>query len=288
MSNSKGTIIAAVIGAVATLLAAFFSANYGEQKMQKNLQNSIDKVTGDNNTININNIDDFIKDYQNTKVSNDRYAKQLEESEKELEDIKKQVGDVPDFKFKDLKLTIDGEEMPFDSTNSMVTIDGRDYFDKNFVDSLLGGNRELTIKENNAYIGRVIKDKVNLADKWLVDSTPGGYVEFQDSVTDSFGNMCANAIKFDGENSYAVFNLEEGYSLFKCRIALMEDVDSDINEQVIIKADNKVVYKSPSLNKTKKPFVKADIPIKNCSLLTIEFHSDGYGKGIISDASVYN
>lgn len=284
-NENKGTIIAAVIGAIATILAAFIASGYEQQKIQKSLQNSIGKVTGDNNTITINNIDDFIKDYQNKLTSNDRYAKQLEETTKELEEAKKQIVSNPILKFKDLQLTIDGEEIPIDSSKSMVTIDGRDYLDKSFVDNLLGKNRELTIKENGAYIGKVIHDKMNLTDKWLVDSDA---VDFSDSITDSFGNLCSDAIQFSSENSYAVFNLDEGYTLFKCRIGLSNEAYSDVTEQIVIKADDKTVYTSPTLKKTKKPFIKADIPIKNCSLLTIECHSNGYGHCIISDASVYN
>lgn len=284
-SKNKGTIIAATIGAIATILAAIISSNYQQKKMQTILQNSIEKVTGDNNTININSVDDFIKDYQKVLTSNDRYAQQLEDTSKELEETKKQIVDTPLLNFKDLQLTIDGEEIPIDSTKSMVTIDGRDYLDKSFVDNLMGTDRQLVIKDNGAYIGKIIKDKMSLTDKWIVDSDG---VDFTDSITDSYGNMCTNAMEFSGSESYAIFNLEEGYSLFKCRIALKDEVSSDITEKIVVKADDKAVYTSPALSKTKKPFIEADIPIKNCSLLTIECNADGYGHCIISDASVYN
>lgn len=286
MSNTnKTTIIVGIIGAFATILAAFIASNYSEQKIMKNLQNSIGEVSGNNNHIALNDVNDFVKDYEKIKVSNDRYANQLEDANKEIEGLKNQIGDTPIFKFSDLGLTIDGEEISLDSTNSMVTIDGREYLDKSFVDNLLTTNQTLTIKGENAYIGKVIKDKASLNDQWVVDSDA---TNFPDNVTDSYGNMYTNAIEFTGSDCYSIFNLNKEFALLKCRFSIKEDANSNVIGQVIIKADDAIVYRSPTLDKKKEPFIKADIPIKNCTLLTIEYHSENYGYCIISDASVYN
>lgn len=283
--KNKVTLIASIIGAVATISVGFIGgSSYGQQKLQKNFQNSFEKITGDNNTVNINNVDGFIKDYQNLMTSNDRYAKQLEDATKELEELKAQMGETPIFKFKNLRLTIDGEEIPLNSTNSMAIIDGREYLDKSFVDNLLGSDRSLTIKEDEAFVGKIIQDKTDLINEHIVDSDS---VNIPDSITDSYGNMYVNAMEFY-EDSYIIFNLKEEYTLLKCGFSIKENAYSDVTGRIVIKADDRVVYTSPALGKTIKPFIKTDIAIKNCSLLTIEYHAESYGHGIVSNAVIYN
>lgn len=283
--TNRITLIAAALGAAATVSAAFVGSSYGQQKFQKNLQNSIEEITGDNNTVNINNMDGFIKEYQNLMVSNDRYAKQLKDTVKELDELKEQMGDTPIFKFRDLRLSVDGEEVSLNSKKSMAIIDGREYFDKSFIDSLLGSDRSLTIKEDGAYVGKIIQDKTDLKNKRVVDSHG---VDFPDSETDSYGNTYVNAIEFHGSDSFVTFNLNEEYSLLKCGFSMEENAYSDVTGYIVIKADDKVVYTSSELGKTKKPFSETDIAINNCMLLTVEYHSESHGYGIVSDAVIYN
>ena len=56
-----------------------------------------------------------------------------------------------------------------------------------------------------------------------------------------------------------------------------------------IKADDVVIYTSPTLIKTTNPY-EIDIPINNCSLLTFEYDTKGQYEFdcVISDAVVYN
>ena len=272
--TNKIALFVGILGAIATVASAIITSNYTEQKIFKKLQGSVGEVSGDNNNVTINDVNDIVKDYQGVKELNKQYATQLEKNADELKQLKTQLGDTPIFKFNDLDLTVDGEEIPIDAANSMVTIDGREYLDKSFVDNILGTNRSLTIK-----------DKTSLNDSWLVDSN---YVNFPDSITDSFGDMHTNAITFSSYEPYAVFNLKEDFNLFSCRIAASEDSDSEFVGRIVIKADDKTVYTSPEFSKTTKPFVKKDIPVKNCSLLKIEFHNESGGECIISDAFAYN
>ena len=284
--TNKIALFVGILGAMATVASAIITSNYTEQKIFKKLQGSVGEVSGDNNNVTINDVNDIVKDYQGVKELNKQYATQLEKNADELKQLKTQQGDTPIFKFNDLDLTIDGQEIPIDAANSMVTIDGREYLDKSFVDNILGTNRSLTIKDNQASIGKIIKDKTSLNDSWIVDSNG---VDFPDSITDSYGNMHTNAITFSSNESYAVFNLNEDFNLFSCRIATdSEYTDSEFVGRIVIKADDKTVYTSPEFGKTTKPFVKKDIPVKNCSLLKIEFHTESNGKCIMADAFAYN
>lgn len=67
-----------------------------------------------------------------------------------------------------------------------------------------------------------------------------------------------------------------------------ENSDIDRSGVITIKADDVIVYTSPSLNKKTEPFAEASIPIQNCTLLTIEYNGDYSNPCIISDAAVFN
>lgn len=275
----------ALITGCASIIVAVLGSQYGEKSTISKLSQSIGDITGDNTTITINNVDDIVNNYTTLKEANELYSKQIQNSNKEIENLKQQIKDTPTMTYKDLQLFINGEDSKINSKNSMIIIDGREYLDKSFIDKVLGSKKTFNIKEDKAYIGKVVKNKTNLTERHLVDSSSS---ELPDSITDSYGNIYTDAIAFYGGGSYATFNLNKEFSLFKCKFSLEDESYSDITGRAIIKADKKVVYTSPILTKKTKPFVKADIPLNNCTLLEIEFHSEGYIRGIISNASVYN
>lgn len=280
------TVITGIFSIVSAVIAAYAGEQIGEQKVYKDLRNSVGEISGDNATVTINDVNGFVKDYENTKKSNDRYAKQLEDTTKELEELKKQVGDTPIFKFQDMGLSIDGKEISLDSKNAMVTVDGRRYLAEEFTENVLDSKKELTIKDNMAYVGKIVKDKTDLIGQWVME---GDWMEFPDSATDSYGNVYTNAIKFNHSGAYGMFTLNQDYGLFSCDIAMDEDADINATGKITIKADNKVVYTSPKIEKKGEPFHISDIDIKNCSLLTIEYDVDeSWSKVILSNVSVYN
>ena len=71
------TILAALIGAGATISAAIIGLNAGKSSEQKNIQNEINEVMGDmvniigdDNEVTINDIKDLVEDYQNLQKQN--------------------------------------------------------------------------------------------------------------------------------------------------------------------------------------------------------------------------
>lgn len=78
------------------------------------------------------------------------------------------------------------------------------------------------------------------------------------------------------------------YSFLKFTISIEEYADTGKTGNIIVKADNEIVYTFEGLNKQTEPFEISDIPINNCSLLTIEYNSESTNQCMISDAIVYN
>ncbi|EOS34995.1 hypothetical protein C804_01121 [Lachnospiraceae bacterium A4] len=63
MKKNTVTIIVAIIGAVATVNATFIGRNTGEKNAVQQLYSQVTTVNGDNNTVTVNSIDDFIAQY---------------------------------------------------------------------------------------------------------------------------------------------------------------------------------------------------------------------------------
>lgn len=292
----KAAIITGGLGIVATVIGSLISFNSGIEKgntsTMSEIETAIGNVTGDYANVTINDIGNFVKDYEDVQQNNEelkslnkQYYELLNQNTTEIESLKTQVGDTPILSFQDLKLSINGEDKPINTSKSMVIIDGREYLSKEFIENLLNGET-LTIKDGNAYIGKVIKDKASLFDQWLTDS----YVmEFQSNINDSYGNIHSKAMVFyNSGTKYAVFNVNNEFSYLKCTFAIKDNAVAGKDGIITIKADSDVVYTSPNISKTTKPFTVEDIPINNCSLLTIEYTSDGNNNCIVSNAILYN
>lgn len=299
-----GAIITGIIGFAGTITAANMGKDQGEQETINQLNSQIANVNGDNNTVTVNSVDDLISEYselvsENKSLvsQNTKYYDELEEAKNKIEEyenqsdtkvqeLEQQINDMPDVQFRDMGLSVNGEVIPINSTDSSVVINNRTYYSDEFVKSLVDSNNNITIQDNTLYIGRIIKEKSSLLNEWILNKS---YVYYEDSVTDSYGNMHTNALRFSERTSSVIYNLNGEYSLLKCDIAIRDNSDMDRTGIITIKADDTVVYTSQELTKTTEPFSKEDIPINNCKLLTIEYNADSnYNQCIMDNITVYN
>lgn len=289
MKNNTATIIAAVIGAVATISAAFIGKNIGEKNAVQQLYSQVTTVSGDNNTVTINSIDDFITQYnkltnenKTLKAQNSQYFADYMEQKNINVSLESQLIDNPVISYNNIGLCIDAQDIPINKNNSMVTIDGRDYFSREIVESLIPDDQNMTIKEDTLFIGKVIADKANLLDQYQMDIS---WCKIENSITDSFGNICVNAIHFwHFQSGYVMYNLEEKYLNLKCKISGTSKSPMEGGSTVYIFADDNIIYTSPQINKLTDPY-EVDIPINNCKVLKIRADNN---TAIISDAILYN
>lgn len=61
------TVITGIFSLVSAVIAAFAGEQIGEQKVYRELRNSVGEISGDNATVTINDVNGFVKDYENTK-----------------------------------------------------------------------------------------------------------------------------------------------------------------------------------------------------------------------------
>lgn len=291
-AKHKTKIIIAIIG----LISAIIGTNYGRAQ-QKQVNESYNEsqfanINGNNNSVVINSVDDLVNEYnklltehESLKNKNTSYFEDLTNIKHDLADKESQLDDVPQISYNNLSLVLDGTDLSINNNNSMVIIDGREYFSKEIVEKLLSDNKNITIKDNTIFIGKVISDKAKLSDKWVMNR--GNYCSTNFTGKDSYGNARSDALLFSYYGSSIVYNLNREYSYLKCTISIHQDYSMDETVILTISPDNANAY-SVQLSKTTEPY-EIEIPINNCSLLTIETDSSSEKNNvIISDAVLYN
>lgn len=299
-----GAIITGIFGFVGAVITGNMAKDQGAQETINQLNSQIANVNGDNNTVNINSVDDLIEEYselasenkslvsQNTKYydeleeAQNKIAEYESQSNSKVQELEQQLNDMPNVQFKDLGLSVNGEDIPINPTRSSVVIDNKTYYSDEFVYKLIDSNSNISIQDNIMYIGKIIKEKSSLSSEWILNNDS---VVFDDSITDSYGNMHTNPMRFVGNKGSIIYNLNSQYSLLKCDISICNSARMDKAGVITIIADDTIVYTSPVLTKTTEPFTEEDIPINNCKLLTIEYNADSsYNKCIIDNVMVYN
>ena len=303
-------IAVALIGAVATITGSVIGAYVGKNMEQRSIQNEMNEVIGNvinidgnDNEVTINDLKDLIEDYENLKKQNTslvsqnaKYFDELEDvnnkmkdlddqSSSKVEELENQLNDMPIVQFKSLGLSINGEDIPINADNSSVIVNNRTYYAEEFINNIVSSDMNISVQNNTMYIGKIIYEKTMLFDEWLFDHR---YDNFENIAIDSYGKNHTNVVTFTNQG-YVTFNLNNNYSLFKCNIAIQERYgDGSSTGNVIIKADDQEVYRSPDISKMTKAYDIIDIPIYNCSLLTIQYVATGSTRCIVSEAIAYN
>lgn len=297
--NNKTAIVVAVIGAVGMIISgiggSLVGKNSAQEEQEKHIQSQIVQIEGNNNSVEINNVDDLVKEYNNLlsennslKEKNTSYFNDLAETKDKLKFLEEQLGDIPQISYKSLGLVLDVQDISVNKNNSMVTIDGRDYFSREITEELLPDSKNITIKDGTIFVGTVVADKVSLYEQKIMNQSN---IYMIDSIEDSYGNIYSNVLYCRStytNKKEIIYVLNNKYSLLKLTLAIRENANLDKKGILTIKADNQVVYTSNNLDKKTQPFT-IEVAINNCKLLTLEYDCNlDNNDCIIADAILYN
>lgn len=296
------TIVETLIGAGATIAVAiigvFAGKNIEQTKLEKQFNAAIGNgvnIVGNENEITVNDIENFMSNYQDVLkqkesllAQNAKYFDDLIDANDKIEELEVKMNKVPSLNYYNLGLSINAQDISINKNNSMIIIDGREYFSKEITEKLLSENQNMTIKDDTLFIGKVVADKANLTEKWVVDSNR---CEMVDSIKDSYGNIHTNALSFYASSGNIIYNLNSEYSNFKFTIATSETRDIEGNVNVTIKADDEIIFSEDIDKKIEE--ISCDIPLNNCNILTIQCKDSRRNtyyncNSIISNAILYN
>ena len=287
--GKKVRIFVELLIAVLSLAAGVLGGSFVQNKY---IESQVANVSGDGNTVTINNVDDLVKNFnklleenETLKEQNEDYYTEYKEAKETIDSLEVQLGDSPAIELKDLSLCVDGEDKNINKNKSYAVINGADYFSEDFLNSIIADNTAITIKDDVMYLGKVVADRENLFSQRIVDE---GGASVVDNATDSYGNTHVNALKLADGNDI-VFSLNEKYSLLKLKIAIDESSDSNRQCTVSILADGQEVWTSPQINKiSTKELDYPELKINNCSRLEIKCSGDWSVYPLVYDAEVYN
>lgn len=247
---------------------------------------SNDKSTDNSSAIlNENDSENSIENSEKYQQLKNDYDKLLDENNKlkgDIDELESLINNSPEIEFNDIGLSVDGNMIPISTKESAVVINNKTYYSEDFIKGIIDNNNSITFQNGIVYIGKIIKEQNALTDEWLFGKE---YVDFESKTNDSYGIGHTNAIEFTNK-AYVKYSLNNEYAYFKCVISMREGYREG-SGNIIIKADDIEIYKSPDISKTTKMF-DVDIPINNCSILTIQYLDDESVGCIISDAIVYN
>lgn len=197
----KKTWIGGICTIVGTAIGAFGGVKYGEYIQEQYVQSKIVEVTGDDNTVTVNSVEDLVKEYnellddnETLQAQKDQYFEDYSAKLEENEALSEQLSGSPSIQLNDYGLYIDGSEMSVNKKGSYAVINGREYFSKDFLTSIAEWNaKSVSIQDDNLYLGKVVADSADLLKQRIVDSN---YYEVVNSATDSYGNTHSNVGKF--------------------------------------------------------------------------------------------
>jgi len=286
MKKGNGiTIIAALIGVIGTIAGAVIGVIWGKSNM-----NVIVQIDGKNIVLQDSDVQEMASENEELKKTIADYEMQISDLENESENLTEKLGvangeldEVPAIEFRDLGLSIDGEEQVINKDKSSVFINGIQYYSQDFVNNLLPDNMSATVRDDTFYIGKIIKEKVNLFDQPVIHQAGSTY--FYDSIKDTYGNIYGSALVFEYSDRFTSFNAGRDYSHFKCTVAMQERFNG--KGELQIKADDNIIYTSPEIINMTEPF-EIDIPINQASTISIGTIGDSTSRIFITNAVLYN
>lgn len=218
------------------------------------------------------------------------YEKKLEELENENGELKGKLGvangeleDVPAIEYKNFGLSIDGEEKQVNKDRSFVSINGREYYSKDFIENLLPADRNTIQKGDVLYVGKVVKEKSNLFHRQVIEQSNG--IDIGTNVKDTYGNLHNDAVIFFYNNANITFNANREYSKMKFTVAVKDEEGG--GGEIQIETEEGVIHTTKELTSMTEPY-EIDIPINQASKITIKYLGSDYEYAIIADAVLYN
>ncbi len=269
-----GVIVGAIIGGVLERKNPSFTLNhYGETIILKK------------------------EDIQNMAFENEELTKEITDYEKKVTNLENeskelaiklgaangQLDDVPTIQYQNCGLSIDGEEKIINTDKSLVLINGRKYYSKDFVDNLLPDNKSAIEKDNMLYIGKIVKEKSNLFDRQMINKSRN--VEVKENARDTYGNFYNKAVIVGHEINSITFNANREYSNLKFTIGVLEEKEG--GSAIQIETEQGIIFTSEKITSTTEP-TQFDIPINQASKITIRNLTKDWNYVIVADAILYN
>ena len=212
--DKKRLVIESIVAILCVLIGNVWGKNsstyyYNGQKITETELNAIMDENSEYKSLNNNLQKDMeiltVKMESLTK-DNDNYKKTNHEFLDENKSLKEQIDLYPSLEYKSIGLIKNGEEQTINKNQSVLIANGNQYFSRDFIDSLVGTDKSVTIKDDMMYIGKIIAEQASLSKQWVMTKS---HVDVGSNVIDSYGNNHTDAFLFWDRNNSIKINLEK-------------------------------------------------------------------------------
>lgn len=287
------TVLAAIIGAGATITAAVIGVYAGRAYEQNIVQNQIEEVLGNNvnvvgdgNTITVNDIKSLAENYiklqdqydelqdqnsfllgenmrcnENLQDANDKISELSSETDQEIRQLQSQISNMYNVDFQNISLTINGIDSGY--VDRTATINNETFYSMGFLQYMVD-NQAVSSDTARLFVGKVQSEEqmpVSLFD--LKPFTRLDRTEFTTKFTDTYGNIYNQVIKIIVSTSSTPHNeleyyLDGKYKVFSFDVAFEQD--NDFNEyQLVIRGDGQILKTVSLVRKSKIEHCEIDI-----------------------------
>lgn len=304
------TIVAALIGASATIVAAIVGVTFGKNMEQNQIQNQIDEIigdvvniVGDSNDVTVNDVESLAQNYvqlckdydelesNNTFLTsqNKNYVEELNEANnkikefesqtnKKIKDMQEQILSKYDVDFKNISLTINGIDSGY--IDKVASINNELFYSIGFLQYLVD-NQAVNSENSRLFIGKVQSEKQMPTSLFELNFFTKGYSLWKTlNEEDTYGNnypevFQVKAIKGDNEElllNATEYYLNKEYSSFSFEIAYAKKANQNTNYEILIYGDEKLL-KSITIDR-KSQLQKVEVDVSKVDFLKIISRSE--------------
>lgn len=274
----KKTII---VGVIVPIVAAVIGGVIGQRAESRNIinrvENTIANVTGDNANVTINDIGDFLEEYENTKNRSSELEKLNNELKEECSEYKQELQDKQVVVYYDPTLVKDSIPIPCNSPNNVAYINDRLYISEQAISLLCDKPIKYSRPDNILFSNDLEEDTsimVNLLDTNILYDGEN-YTIYKPSNGNSFS---IGGVKYTsgfdintsgGNQGYVLFNLNNEYSLISFDTGRIDGTDKqDITLDVFL---NDEFYETYNIS-SDTPITHIEIPLNYASNMKLYFH----------------
>ncbi|MDE7351686.1 MAG: NPCBM/NEW2 domain-containing protein [Acetatifactor sp.] len=290
------TILAAIIGAGATITAAVIGVYVGRDYEQNIVQNQIEEVIGDNvnvigdgNTITVNDVKSLAESYINLQdqydelqnqnnfllgenvkynedlqAANDKISELSSETDQEIQQLQNQISQMYNVDFQNISLTINGVDSGH--VDRVATINNETFYSIGFLQYIVD-NMAVSSNNSRLFIGNVQSEEQMPVSLFDLEPFTKGCLSKETSMKDTYGNeyeevFKVNTIIFLSNNPilYAQeYNVECKYSKFEFDIFFPKEADQTTEYEIIVYGDNKQLKTATINRKSKLHHIEIDI-----------------------------
>ena len=290
------TMLASLIGAGATVIAAFIGIYAGKTYEQNSINNQIEEVLGNNvnvigdgNTITVNDVKSLAENYiklqdqydelqnqnnfllretvkynEDLQEANNKISELSSEADQEIQQLQNQISKMYNVDFKNISLTLNGIDSGY--VDRVATINNETFYSIGFLQYMVD-NQAVSSNNSRLFIGNVQSEEQMPVSLFDLEPFTNRNFSKETNMKDTYGNEYEEVFKIrttrfdfdDPISSAQEYNIDCKYSKFEFDILFPKEADQNTDYEIIVYGDNKQLKTATINRKSKLLHIEIDV-----------------------------